>query len=470
MHELDRRRRWLALYVVCLGVLMLVVDTTIVNVALPSIRQDLRFTEANLVWVVNGYMVTFGGFLLLGGRLGDLFGQRRLFLIGLTVFTLASLACGLAQSQAALVVARLVQGFGGAVFMAVALSVIMGLFTDEAERAKAMGVYGFVCAGGGSVGVLLGGVLVSLLNWHWIFLVNIPIGIGVFMASRALLPDAKGAAHGQKLDVSGAIVVTLALMSAIYGVVNHTPWMMAAGAALLAVFLAIEARASNPLMPLRLFKLRNVSAANVAGMLWSASMFALFFLSALYMQQVLGYDAMQVGLAYLPTNLIMAAFSLGLSAKIVMRFGAKRAVTAGMALVTVGLVLFAKAPFGGTFWIDVFPGFALMGIGAGMALNPMILVAMGDVAPSEAGLASGVINTSFMMGGALGLAVLASVAASRSEAARLAGSAGVEALRAGYSASFLVGAAFALVATLVCALVLRPREESGPMADTATAT
>jgi EmrB/QacA subfamily drug resistance transporter len=448
METLDPRRKWLALYVVCTGVLMLVVDTTIVNVALPSIKQDLQFTEASLVWVVNAYMVTFGGFLLLGGRLGDLFGQRKLFLLGLTVFTVASLACGLAQSPTVLVVARAVQGLGGAVFMAVALSVIMMMFTEPAERAKAMGVYGFVCAAGGSVGVLLGGVLVTLLDWHWIFLVNIPVGIGVYAASLSLLPRGQGAAHGQKLDVSGAITVTLALMCAIYGVVNHTTWMIIAGAVLLAVFIAIEARSSNPLMPLRLFKLRNVSTANVAGMLWSASMFACFFLSALYMQGTLHYSAMQVGLAYLPTNLIMAAFSLGLSAKIVMKFGAKRALTVGLLLVAVGLALFARAPDDGTYWRDIFPGFALMGVGAGMALNPMILVAMSDVNPSESGLASGVVNTSFMMGGALGLAVLASIASS-----------------AGYGASFFVGAGFALVATLLCAAMLvTPRtEESRPV-------
>ena len=443
---LDHRRRWLALYIVCTGVLMLVVDTTIVNVALPSIRQDLQFSEAQLVWVVNAYMVTFGGFLLLGGRLGDLFGQRRLFLLGLTVFTVASLACGIAHSKEILVAARFIQGLGGAIFMAVALSVIMMLFTDPHDRAKAMGIYGFVCAGGGSVGVLLGGVLVSLLDWHWIFLVNIPIGIGVYAASMALLPKAKGAAHGQKLDVSGAISVTLALMSAIYGVVNHTPWLIVAGAVLLGLFLLIEAKSSNPLMPLRLFALRNVSVANVAGMLWSASMFALFFLSALYMQGTLGYDAMQVGLAYLPSNLIMAAFSLGLSAKIVMAFGAKRAVTIGMALVTLGLLLFARAPADGTYWLDIFPGFALMGVGAGMALNPMILVAMGDVAESEAGLASGVINTSFMLGGALGLAVLAIVAT-----------------KYGYGASFMVGAGFAAVSTVLCGWGLKPRAAPSPV-------
>jgi EmrB/QacA subfamily drug resistance transporter len=437
METLDPRRKWLALYVVCTGVLMLVVDTTIVNVALPSIKQDLQFTEASLVWVVNAYMVTFGGFLLLGGRLGDFFGQRKLFLLGLTVFTSASLACGLAQSSTVLVVARAVQGLGGAVFMAVALSVIMMMFSEPGERAKAMGVYGFVCAAGGSVGVLLGGALITMLDWHWIFLVNLPFGIGVYAASLSLLPRGQGAAHGQRLDVSGAITVTLALMCAIYGVVNRMTSMIITGALLLAVFIAIETRSSNPLMPLRLFKLRNVAAANVAGMLWSASMFASFFLSALYMQGTLRYDAMRVGLAYLPTNVIMAVFSLGLSAKIVMKFGAKRAVTVGLLLVAMGLALFAPAPDDGAYWRDIFPGFALMGIGAGMALNPMILVAMSDVDPTEAGLASGVVNTSFMMGGALGLSVLASIASS-----------------AGYGASFFVGAGFALAATLVCAAVL----------------
>src|SRR5690606_205905 len=290
-------------------VLMIVLDTTIVNVALPSIRADLQFSETALVWVVNAYMLTFGGFLLLGGRLGDLYGPRRVFLAGLTLFTVASLACGVAGSQQLLVAARAVQGLGGAVVSAVSLSLIMNLFSEPAERARALGVYGLAGAGGGSVGVLLGGVLPSALSWHWIFLVNLPIGAAVFGLCMLLLPGGRAAGGEARLDVAGAVSVTLSLMLAVYAVVNgneagwtsaHTIGLLAASAALLATFLAVESRTSAPLMPLGLFRLRNLAIANVVGVLWAGAMFAWFFISALYMQLVLGYSAMQVGLAFLP--------------------------------------------------------------------------------------------------------------------------------------------------------------------------
>jgi MFS family permease len=307
-------RRWLALYILCAGLLMIVLDTTIVNVALPSIREDLGFTETSLVWVVNAYMLTFGGFLLLGGRLGDLYGRRRLFLLGITLFTLASLACGLSNSQWLLVAARAVQGLGGAVVTAIALSLIMNLFTQPADRAKAMGIYSFVCAGGGSIGVLAGGVLTSALNWHWVFLVNLPIGVLVYALCRVLLPDSRAEATRRRLDIGGAVTATASSMLAVYAIVNGDVVLLAIAAVLLAVFLLIEARVTAPLMPLGLFRLRSVATANVVGILWAAAMFAWFFISALYMQIVLGYSALQVGLAFLPANLIMAAFSLGLSA------------------------------------------------------------------------------------------------------------------------------------------------------------
>ena len=322
-HDLHGKQRWWALMVLCLGVLMIVLDTTIVNVALPSIREDLQFTETALVWVVNAYMLTFGGFLLLGGRLGDLYGSRRMFLAGLTLFTAASLACGLAQGQTLLIVARAAQGLGGAVVSAVSLSLIMNLFTEPGERARAMGVYGFVCAGGGSIGVLLGGLLTSALSWHWIFLVNIPIGVLVYALCLRLLPASRPAPAGTRLDAGGALTVTASLLLAVYAVVNgnEAGWtsaqslsLLGAAALLMALFLAIEARSSDPLMPLSMFRLRNLATANVVAVLWAAAMFAWFFVSALYMQRVLGYDAMQVGLAFLPGNLIMAVFSLGLSA------------------------------------------------------------------------------------------------------------------------------------------------------------
>jgi len=463
-NQLDSRKRWLALMVLCLGVLMIVLDTTIVNVALPSIRTDLGFTETSLVWVVNAYMLTFGGFLLLGGRLGDLYGHRRVFLAGLVLFTLASLACGVSTSQGLLVAARAVQGLGGAVVSAVSLSLIMNLFTEPADRAKAMGVYGFVCAGGGSIGVLLGGLLTSTLSWHWIFLVNLPIGVAVYALCVALLPSARGHAHGEKLDVAGAITVTLSLMLAVYGVVNgneagwgstQTLGLLGAAVVLLAIFIAIEARVQHPLMPLGLFKLRSVSVANVVGVLWAAAMFAWFFISALYMQLVLNYTPMQIGLAFLPANIIMAVFSLGLSAKIVMRFGIRKPLAAGLWLAAIGLALFARAPVNGSFVVDVLPGMMLLGLGAGMAFNPVLLAAMSEVSPSDSGLASGVVNTSFMMGGALGLAVLASAAAARTASMEAAGAQMPLALTGGYNLAFLVGAVFAAVAGLLGALLLR---------------
>jgi EmrB/QacA subfamily drug resistance transporter len=455
-HENDpaRRKRWWALLVLCLGVLMIVLDTTVVNVALPSIRSDLKFTEASLVWVVNAYMLTFGGFLLLGGRLGDLWGPRRVFLAGIALFTLASLACGVATSQTLLIAARAVQGLGGAVVSAVALSLIMNLFTEPGERAKAMGVYGFVCAGGGSVGVLLGGLLTSLFNWHWIFLVNLPIGIAVAALTMGLIAPSKGQAT-QRLDWGGAATITLSLMLAVYGIVdgNQAGWgsaqtlgLLGAAAVLLGVFIAIEARIAQPLMPLSLFRHRNLAVANIAGVLWAAAMFAWFFMSALYMQLVLGYTPMQVGLAFLPGNLVMAFLSLGASAKIVMRFGIRRPLAGGLLVAAVGLALFARAPVGGNFAIDVLPAMVLLGLGAGVALNPLLLAAMNDVGPQDSGLASGVVNTSFMMGGALGLAVLASLAVARTAAVQAGGGEAIAALNAGYQLAFAIGAVFAAFA------------------------
>ena len=463
---ISNEKRWLALYLLCIGELMIVLDTTIVNVALPSIREDLRFTEASLVWVVNAYMLTYGGFLLLGGRLGDLFGQRRMFLSGITLFTLASLVCGLSGSQWLLVGARAVQGLGGALVSAIALSLIMDLFTEAGERAKAMGVYGFVCAAGGSLGAMLGGVLTSAFNWHWVFLVNLPIGALVYAACLVLLPAGRGHAAGQRLDIAGAVTITASLMLAVYAIVygNQAGWtsaqtlgLLAGAAVLLAAFLGIEGSIRSPLMPLALFRLRNLATANVVGALWAAAMFAWFFISALYMQLVLGYNAMQIGLAFLPANLIMAAFSLGWSAKLVMRFGLRLPLAAGLALAAAGLALFALAPVDGSFVIHVLPGMTLLGIGCGMALNPVLLAAMSDVAPTESGLASGIANTSFMMGGALGLAVLASLAAARSENLHAAGAAPAAALTGGYHAAFIAGALFAAVAALLSAMLLRKK-------------
>ena len=457
MSEMTTRSRWLALIVLCFGTLMIVLDSTIVNVALPSIRTDLGFSETSLAWVVNAYLLTFGGFLLLGGRLGDLFGNRRLFLGGIALFTIASLVCGLSTSQGMLISARAVQGLGGAVVNAVGLSLTMTLFTEQSERAKAMGIFGFVAAGGGSIGVLLGGVLTDALDWHWIFLVNVPIGIGVVLLSLRLLPSGSASA-GTRLDVAGAITITSALMLAVYAIVNgnqkgwtsaQTLGMLGGALAVLAAFIVIESRVAAPLMPLRLFRRPNIRISNIAAVLWAASMFAWFFLSALYLQLVLGYSPLQVGLAFLPANLIMGAFSIGLSAKIVMRYGIRRPLFAGLLLAAAGLALFVRAPVHGSFAVDVLPSMILLGFGAGIAFNPMLLAAMSDVAPEESGLASGLVNTAFMMGGALGLAVLASLAASRTSSLTSSGHSHLTALVGGYHLAFLVGAVFAVAAAVL---------------------
>jgi EmrB/QacA subfamily drug resistance transporter len=461
---IEGRNRWIALLVLCLGDLMIVLDVTIVGVALPSIRESLGFSETSLAWVVNAYLLTFGGFLLLGGRLGDLYGHRRLFLLGISLFTAASLACGLATSQALLVGARAVQGLGGAVVSAVALSLIVTLFTDPGERARAMGVFGFVSAGGGTIGVLLGGVLTDLLSWHWIFLVNVPIGVAVAALSLRVLPAERSSSRPARLDVAGAVTVTASLMVAVYAIVNanakgwasaETLGLLALSAAILGVFLVIELRVPSPLVPLGLFRLRNLATANVVGVLWAAAMFAWFFLSALYLQLVLGYSPLQVGLAFLPANLIMATFSLGLSAKMVLRFGIRKPLATGLVLAAAGLALFARAPVDGNLFVDVLPSMILLGLGAGMAFNPVLLAAMSDVEQSEAGLASGVVNTAFMMGGALGLAVLASLAASRTDTLLASGDTQLEALTGGYHLAFLAGALFALAAAVTGAVFLR---------------
>ena len=460
----DTRTRWLALIVLCLGDLMIVLDGTIVNVALPSIGDDLGFSQESLAWVVNAYLLTFGGFLLLGGRLGDLLGHRRLFLAGITLFTLASLACGLASSQGQLVAARAIQGLGGAIVSAVALSLIMTLFVEPAERAKAMGVFGFVLSGGGTAGVLLGGVITDALDWHWIFLVNLPVGAAVFALTLALLPGGRGHATG-RVDVGGAVTVTASLMLAVYAIVNgnETGWtslrtlgLLAVAVALLVGFLVLESRVSSPLMPLGIFRNRNVSTANAVGVLMAAGMFAYFFMSALYLQEVLGYAPLEVGLAYLPSMVVWGGSSLLLSDRLVLRFGIRPPLIAGLALMAVGLLLLVRTPVDGNFLVDVLPATLAVGLGAGIGFNPILLAAMSGVAPTEAGLASGVVNTAFMMGGALGLAVLASLAASRTESLEASGEGALVALNGGYHVAYVVGTVFVVASAVVAGLLLRP--------------
>lgn len=458
-----RRKRWHALIIICLATLMIVLDTTIVNVALPSIKLELGFSDVSLAWIINAYLLTFGGFLLLGGRLGDLYGQRNLFFCGVTLFTLASLACGLASTQWTLLAARGFQGLGGALVTATALALIIHLFSDPIERAKAIGAYSFVCAGGGSIGVLLGGVLTNTYDWHSIFLVNLPLGIIVLGLTNRLLPPTEKNKKGS-LDVAGAITIIAALMLAVYTIMNgnHAGWgsmqtlgLLALAAVLFMLFLGIEVRVKEPLLPLRLFRLRNLSTANLIGILWATAMFAWFFLCALYLQQVLGYSPLEVGLAFLPANLVMAVCSLSLSSRLIIRYGIKPPLVLGLILAATGLLLLSRAPANGDFLCDVLPGMLLLGLGAGMAFNPVLVAAMNDVDPHESGLASGIVNTSFMMGGALGLALISSLASYHRDYLVDTGLAPHEALSSGYGMAFLAGALLALLASLVGAVFLR---------------
>jgi EmrB/QacA subfamily drug resistance transporter len=461
----DRRRYWFALLALCLGELMIVLDTTIVNVALPSIRADLGFSPTSLAWVMNSYMLTFGGFLLLAGRMGDVFSHRRMFLLGLVVFIAASLVCGVAGSPELLVGARAVQGLGGAAVSVISLSLIVMMFTTAAERAKAMGIIGFVIAAGGCLGVVLGGILTGALGWHWVFLVNVPLGAAVIVMCWVLVPARSGLLHARRLDVAGAVTVTTALLITVYAIMdgNDAGWnsvwtigWLVVAAVLLGLFFRVEARAPHPLMPLALLRLRSVVAANLVSVLCAAALFAWFFLTALYLELVLGYTPVEVGLAFLPENLIMGVFSLGLSEKIVLRYGTRLPVTLGMLLVAASLVVLARAGVDGNFVADVLPSMLLLGVGMGIALNPILLAAVSEVGPAETGLASGVINTSFMMGGAVGLAGLTSLADARTRGLLAEGAGPQAALTGGYTPAFLLAAGLAMAAAGIAMALLRP--------------
>lgn len=461
-------RRWLALAVLCLGVLMIMLDTTIVTIALPYIKADLHFDDAALAWVVNAYFLFFGGFLLLGGRLGDLYGPRRLFLIGTAVFAAASFACGIAPSAAFLVAARAVQGIGGAIVTAVALPLLLGLFSDGGERAKAMAIYGFVCAGGSTIGALLGGVLTGSAGWPWIFLVNVPVGIAVAVLSfRVLPPDARPTA-AVHLDLLGAATGTAGLLFAVYAIVNGNGWGWTSrpvlGCAVVAVFLlaafvVTERRVANPLMPLGVFRNRNVVLTNGIITLWAAALFAWFFLSSLSLHRVGGYETMAIGLAILPANVAMALLSLGVSGWLIGRFGLRRPLMGGLALASTGLFWLSGTPMAGDFTTDILPGMVLFGAGAGIAVNPMLLAAMDGVPEGQTGLVSGVLNTSFAMGGALLLALLSSYAAYTAKAAESVGAAPLPALSNGYQAAFFAAGCCALLGAAL-STALKPSRQA----------
>ena len=462
--------RWAALTVLCVGMLMIVLDVTVVNVALPSIQADLGFeTQSSLAWVVNAYLISFGGLLLLAGRLGDLISRRGVFLAGLAVFTLASLACGLAQSAEVLVVARFVQGIGGAMTSAVILGMIVTMFPEPGEQAKAIGVYGFVASAGGSIGLLLGGVLTQSISWHWIFYVNVPIAIVTAVLAMRLLERDRGTGFAGGADVLGAVLVTSSLMLLVYTIVDpaaENGWgdggtlaLVGVGLALLAAFLVREATARNPLIPLRIFRSRHVSGANLIQVVSVAGMFGMFFMGSLYLQRVLGYDALQIGLSFLPGTIIMGVLSLGYSHKLVMRYGARAVMVPAFVLITVGLAWFTQAPVDGSYVTHVLPVMVLFGVGAGLGFPALMTIAMTGVQPRDAGLASGLVNTTAQVGGALGLAMLATLATTRSADLGAAGEPLAAALTGGYHLAFAI-AALLMVAAILIALFVVPADRA----------
>jgi EmrB/QacA subfamily drug resistance transporter len=459
------RRRWIALAVLCLGQLMMVLDATIVNVALPSIQRDLHFSQGNLTWVIDAYLITFGGFLLLAGRMGDLVGRKKVFLSGLILFTAASVFCGIADSQTMLIAGRFVQGIGGAVASAVILAIIVTEFPEKAEQAKAMGMYAFVSAGGGSIGLLAGGALTQSLDWHWIFFVNVPIGLLAFVLGSALIVENEGIGLDGGVDVAGSILITLATMLGAFAIVKSTEYGLLSartlgvgGAALvlLGAFFALEARVANPIMPLRILRLRMLMGSSLVRGLLVTGMFSAFFLGSLYLERVLGYDAIDTGLAFMPLTIAIAALSMGLSARAVQRFGALPTLVAGLGGIVAGLLLLAGQGVDATYFPGLFFAFLLIGLGAGASFLPLLTMGMADAPPRDAGLASGIINVSVQLFGAIGLATLGTIATDRTKTLTAAGHSLDSALTGGYHLAYVVGAICVAAGIAAALLILRP--------------
>jgi EmrB/QacA subfamily drug resistance transporter len=459
------RRRWIALAVLCLGQLMMVLDATIVNVALPSIQRDLHFTQSNLTWVIDGYMITFGGFLLLAGRFGDLVGRKRVFLSGLVLFVASSILCGVSDSQAMLIGARLLQGVGGAVASSVILAIIVTEFPEKVEQAKAMGLYAFVSAGGGSIGLLAGGALTQSLNWHWIFFVNVPIGIVAFTLGWVLIEENEGIGLAGGVDVLGSILVTLATMFGAFAIVKSGDYGLlsartlgAAGTSLvlLAGFFAVEARVPNPIMPLRILRLRTLMGSSLVRGLLVTGMYSSFFLGALYLERVLGYNAIDTGLAFMPLTIAIATMSMGLSARAVGRFGAVPTLAAGLSGIIVGLLLLAVQGVHASYFPGLFAAFLVLGFGAGASFLPLLTIGMADAPARDAGLASGIINVSVQLFGAIGLAALGTIATDHTKALSAAGHPLLASLTGGYHLAYVVASVCVGVAVLAAFLVLRP--------------
>jgi EmrB/QacA subfamily drug resistance transporter len=461
----SERRRWIALGVLCLGQLMMVLDATIVNVALPSIQRDLHFSQGNLTWVIDAYLITFGGFLLLAGRMGDLVGRKKVFLSGLVLFTAASIFCGLASSQGMLIAGRFVQGIGGAVASAVILAIIVTEFPEKAEQAKAMGMYAFVSAGGGSIGLLAGGALTQSLSWHWIFFVNVPIGIITFVLGSALIVENRGIGLAGGVDVAGSILITLATMLGAFAIVKSTEYGLLSartlgvgGAALvlLGAFFTLESRISNPIMPLRILRLRMLMGSSLVRGLLVTGMFSAFFLGALYLERVLGYNAIDTGLAFMPLTISIAALSMGLAVKAVNRFGPLNTLASGLAAIAAGLLLLATQGVHASYFPGLFGAFLLIGLGAGASFLPLLTMGMADAPPRDAGLASGIINVSVQLFGAIGLATLGTIATDHTKALTTAGHALPSALTGGYHLAYIVAASCVGLGILAAFLILRP--------------
>jgi EmrB/QacA subfamily drug resistance transporter len=467
-HESERRRerrRWIALAVLCLGQLMMVLDATIVNVALPSIQRELHFTQANLTWVIDGYLITFGGFLLLAGRFGDLVGRKKVFLSGLVLFVAASILCGVADSQAMLIGARLIQGIGGAVASSVILAIIVTEFPERVEQAKAMGMYAFVSAGGGSIGLLAGGALTQSLSWHWIFFVNVPIGLVALLLGAALIEENEGIGLAGGVDVLGSILITLATMVGAFAIVKSSDYGLAsartlgaggASLALLGAFFALEARLANPIMPLRIMRLRTLMGSSLVRGLLVTGMFSAFFLGALYLERVLGYDAIDTGLAFMPLTIAIAIMSVGVSARAVVRFGPVPTLVTGLVGIITGLLLLAAQGVHASYFPGLFFAFLALGLGAGASFLPLLTIGMADAPPRDAGLASGIINVSVQLFGAIGLATLGTIATDHTKALSASGHSLTSALTGGYHLAYIVAAACVSLGVLAALLVLRP--------------
>jgi EmrB/QacA subfamily drug resistance transporter len=468
----SQRRRWIALVVVCLAQLMNALDATIVNVALPSIQHELHFSQANLVWVVNAYLITLGSFLLLAGRLGDLIGRKRVFLGGIVLFTVASAFCALAHDQAVLIGARFAQGIGSAMSSSVIVAIIVTEFTDPLARARAMSVYIFVAVGGGSIGLLVGGALTQAITWHWIFLINLPIGLLALVLGAVLIVENEGIGLGHGVDWAGSILVTVALMAGVYAIVGstvygwtstHTLGFAGASIALLAAFVALQARLRNPIMPLRILRLGSLTGSSLVRGMAATGMFTAFFLGALYLEHVLGYSPSRTGMAFLPQTLAVAVLSMGITARLSQRFGARRLLAFGLATMIGGLVLLSRTGEHDSYFPRLFAAFLMLGIGGGTSFMPLLTIAMAEVPGRDAGLASGIINVSMQVSAAIGLAALGAIATGHSQGLLARGYTLTSSLTAGYDLAFTVAAACVAVGLIGSLVVLRsPDRASQP--------